>query len=139
MKAFLDKCVKGKTSAGDYYYKMIFVQGIYFRKFIVISIVMHQYLNFVNIFVKVNLLCHNSWCWVFPPISLHYFNFLVLLIFSDRSHKFTFSINPFCFKTNCFKKKYCLKKKTNCFLLVVNFFFIYFILHFMIFFCTNKE
>ena len=32
MKAFLDKCVKEKTSAGDYYYKMIFLQGMYFRK-----------------------------------------------------------------------------------------------------------
>ena len=59
MKVFLDKCVKEKISAGDYYYKMIFLQGIYFRKFIVISIVMHEYLNFVNIIIKINLLCHN--------------------------------------------------------------------------------
>ena len=61
MKAFLDKCVKEKISAGnDYYYKMIFLQGIYFRKLIVISRLMHQYLNFVNIIIQINLLCHNS-------------------------------------------------------------------------------
>ena len=119
MKVFLDKCVKEKISAGDYYYKMIFLQGIYFRKFIVISIVIHQYLSFVNIIIKINLFCHNSWYWVFPPLSLHYVSFLVLLIFRDRSHKFTFSINPFCksiiillsFKTDCFKKKKIIVSK----------------------------